>query len=131
MMILFLIFFLICSSYLMLSYSYVLNGLNRTITNTPKSIFETAIPLTTHEEMVVLYFDQKILIQNYNSYLEKEVTKYVENYEVNYYFYNTQDGGFCDVTNCQGVEIEFSASIMFNYRYQRVMDYEIEEGIKQ
>ena len=112
----------------MFTYTYQINGINRTIIATPTSIIESSIPLTTSSETPVLYYDQDSLKNNYQTYLDRELKKYTQEYEVEYYFYNTSDGGFCDVTNCQGVEIKVEAKVLFSFPYSRTMKYEIVEG---
>ena len=98
------------------------------IVNVPIHIFETAIPLATDSNEYELYFDQERVKYRYERYLEKEAKRYVDNYKVEYYFYNTKDGGYCDENNCQGVEIFFSAELMLKINYKRTMKYEIKEG---
>ena len=114
--------------FVMASYVYKINGINRTIIQTPHSILETSIPLTMQKEEVVLYYDQSKLKNNYEKYLESEITKYSDDYQVEYYFYNTNDGGFCDITNCQGVVIKVEAKVMLGITYKREMKYEIQES---
>jgi len=128
MSVLFLAVILINCVFLMYSYTYQINGINRTIVATPRAIFETAIPLNVEDEEVTLYYDQDFLKEEYESYLDRELLKYTDSYEVEYYFYNTSNGGFCDVSNCQGVEIKIEAKVMFSLTYKRTMKYEIKEG---
>ena len=120
---------LISSVFFMFSFTYTYVGLNRTITSSPKSVFENSIPLTSSELDTSLYFDEEMVKNSYSKYLEKEVTKYVKEYEVNYYFYNTENGGVCEVKKCQGVEITFSCDILYFSHYKRVIFYEIREGV--
>ena len=128
MIILILVVFLVSYSFLIFSYTYQINGLNRMIVNVPVHILETAIPLATDRKETELYFDQEMVKYEYERYLEIEAKRYVEKYEVEYYFYNTKDGGYWDVDNCQGVEICFSAELMLKINYERTMKYEIKEG---
>ena len=130
MIVLFLAVFLSVAILMLSSFSYTISGINRTILTTPYSLFEIAIPLTTQEEEIVLFYDKEKLKLEYESYLNRELTKYTKNYSVEYYFYNTSNGGACDLYNCQGVEITVNAEVMFNMHYKRVMEYEIREGRK-
>lgn len=116
-------------TFIMASYVYKINGINRSILQTPHSILETSVPLTMQKEEVTLYYDQETLKNNYEKYLDSELKKYTEDYVVSYYFYNTNDGGFCDVTNCQGVVIKVEAKVMLGITYKREMKYEITESI--
>ena len=119
---------MLSASFVIFCYAFQVTALNRLVTNIPNTLFETAIPLTTQDEKVELYFDQEMVKKQYESYLEKEAKKYCENYQVEYYFYNVSDGGYCDINNCQGVEITFSTNLMLNIHYSRTMKYEIREG---
>ena len=114
--------------FLMSSFVYKINGVNRAIIQSPLSIFETSIPLTMQSDEVTLYYDQDRLKTNYENYLDRELKKYVDNYIVEYYFYNTKDGGYCDIYNCQGVVIKVEAELMFKLTYKREMKYEITES---
>ena len=128
MIILFLALILIMTTFILFSFSYQINGINHIVTNTPHSIFEASIPLTTPEENIILYFDQETLKNEYENYLARELKKYSSNYEVSYYFFNTSDGGYCDINNCQGVEINLEVEIMLGMHYSRTMEYEITES---
>ena len=116
-------------SFVMFVFTYRISSINRIITLSQKPIIESSIPLTVQDDEIVLYFDKELLKTNIDNYLEKEAKKYVEDYHVEYYFYNTENEGVCDVNDCQGVEINFEAKIMFGINYQRVMKYEIVEGL--
>lgn len=115
---------------LMFSFSFRVNAITSSLYSNHIPLVESSIPLTMQEDEVVLYFDQEKLKENYKNFLEKEIEKYVDSYTVNYYFYNLENGGFCDVNNCQGVEIYFSAKIMLIYEYQQTLKYEIHRGDK-
>ena len=128
MKVLYLGILLVNLTFLMSSFVYKINGINRSIIQTPHAILEKSIPLTMQKEEVTLYYDQETLKNSYESYLDRELKKYTENYTVSYYFYNTQDGGFCDVTNCQGVVIKVEAKVMLGITYKREMKYEITES---
>lgn len=124
---LFAILFIICVVS-MFTFSYRINSITSSLYGIQYPLIECSIPLTIQDEEVELYFDQDKLKNSFNNYLEREVAKYVDSYDVEYYFYNVENGGYCDIKNCQGVEIYFSASIMFGYEYKRTLKYEIKEG---
>ena len=104
--------------------TYKITGLDRSIINSPKELFEVAIPLTVQDNMV-LYYDKELLKQKYQQYLDSVVYKYVSSYHVSYYFYNINDLGVCNIEDCQGVEITFKAPINSFYEYKNTMYYEI------
>ena len=117
-------------NYIVLIYTYTfkLSGINRVIITTPLSVFESSIPLIMQDEEIGLYYDQDELKKSYENYLDRELRKYTDSYEVTYYFYNTENGGYCDINNCQGVIINIEAKVMFNMTYKREMKYEITES---
>ena len=107
------------------SFTERLNGLNRSFYQTPKNIFECAIPLYNQDDEIYLSYDKEDLKRRHKEYLDATVYKYVTSYEVSYYFYNTENKGVCDLNDCQGVEIFFEAPITSFYTYKNHMFYEI------
>ena len=128
MIISFLSISLISCSFFLFTFTYTYIGVNRIITCSPRSIFESSIPLTTSNIEETIHFDKEALKKTYDNYLKREVTKYVKEYEVNYYFYNKESGGVCEVDDCLGVEISFKCNVLYFSHYERVMYYEIVEG---
>lgn len=128
MIVLYLGFILVSCVMLMFSYTYQFSGINRVLLSPPSEVFESSVPLTIQKEEIVLYYDQEKLKENYENYLIRELTKYTSKYEVEYYFYNTNDGGFCDIENCSGVEIKVEAEVMLGINLTRIMNYEIKES---
>ena len=112
----------------MFSFSYRVNALTNILYSNLSPVVESSIPLTIQDEEINLYFDQEKLKINFENFLAREVSSYVDSYKVEYYFYNVENGGYCDNKNCQGVEIYFSAKIMLIYEYKQTLNYEIKEG---
>lgn len=110
------------------SFEMKLTGLTRTILNSPKSIFETAIPLVTEDEEFDPYLLKEDVKQKYNAYLDSTVYKYVKNYDVEYYFYNIDNQGTCDIRDCKGVEISFRSNINMFYTYHYKTYFEIKRN---
>lgn len=126
---------LLCVAYIfiscviiMFSFSYRVNALTNILYSNLSPVVESSIPLTIQDEEINLYFDQAKLKINFEKFLAREVSSYVDSYKVEYYFYNVENGGYCDNKNCQGVEIYFSAKIMLIYEYKQTLNYEIKEG---
>jgi len=111
----------------MYSFAFKFDALNRTILNTPKTIFEYAVPLADVDDE--LYLDKEMVKEKYASYLDSVVYKYVDSYEVSYYFYDIETGGACDIRDCKGVEILFKAPISSFFNYKQKMYYEITKVI--
>lgn len=110
------------------SFETKLTGLTRTILNSPKSIFETAIPLVTEDDEFDPYLLKEDVKTKYNAYLDSTVYKYVKDYDVEYYFYNIDNKGACDIRDCKGVEISFSSYINMFYTYHYKTYYEIKRN---
>ena len=109
----------------MFNTSYRISGLNKTILNAPRQIFEVAVNYVNESEYVNFSYDKKKLKEEYEAYLNKIVYKYTKNYAVTYYFYNITNKQACYFVACNGVEITFNSDINLFTHYQKVMNYEI------
>ena len=107
------------------SFSYRISGLNRSLIYSPRQIFECAIPLIRADEEADPYYDKELVKSKYEEYLDSVVYRYVDTYNVDYYFYSPSTNGVCDVNDCQGVEIFFEAKVTSFYTYKSHMFYEI------
>ena len=107
--------------------NYKVNGLNKLVTALPKQIFEYSVPLA--EEEISPYFIKNKVKEKYEEYINVHVYRYAKNYEVEYYFYNINDKGVCDVKDCKGVEITFIAPVNTFYTYRYISYYEIRRMI--
>lgn len=102
---------------------YQVNGINRAIISMPISILEPCVPVDHPEEKPV--FDKEKVIEELTYYYNYMIPKYTTNYEVKYYFYNTENESFCVGEDCSAIEISVEAILMYDYHYKRVMYYEI------
>lgn len=102
--------------------SYQINGINRAVMATPISIIEKCVVLNQGEEPKINK-DQVSELLTY--YYDNALSKYTENYWVDYYFYNVNDESYCINDNCSALDITVGAYLMYNYFYKRVMFYQI------
>lgn len=123
---LFSVLFMICS-FSLYSFTYRVNGVSRVITYTPPTIFEIAVPLTSDDEEPNFYFEREALKEKHKQYLDSSLSRYVDSYEVDYYFYNPNNNGVCEIDDCKGVEITFKTQITDFYKYENTMYYEIKK----
>ena len=63
-----------------------------------------------------------------DDYYREQLSKYVDKYSVDYYFYNQSDDSICLSPYCDALEIEVNCTITMGYQYHRVMYYELVRG---
>ena len=105
--------------------TYRLNGINRTLLQTPISLFEVAIPLVQDDGEFIAYFNKTELKNNLTYYYNTNLSKYVTNYRITYYFSKTGTTSYCATSKCDAVEVRISTPIIFQTRYQKSMRFEI------
>lgn len=117
-------------TFLILSFSsyglaYQINGINRVIISTPISIFEASILHDLDVDDQDVRFSKEILKDKTRKYYGFQISKYTDDYIVDFYFYNPDNESLCVDDDCYAVEISISANLMFNYEYERTLKYEI------
>lgn len=109
--------------------SYRLQTINRIVINTPVEIFELSIPIVNIDESN-LYFDKKKLETSVLQYYQNNLSDYFKTYDVSFYYYNQSDESICVNDQCNAVEITIDGIYMFNFHYERTINYEIHKGAK-
>ena len=109
--------------------SFRLQTINRVIINTPIEIFELSIPLANIDEENV-YFDKNKLESKILSYYQNNISEYFKSYDVSFYYYNQADNSICVNDQCNAVEITVDGIYMFNFHYEKTIEYEIHKGAK-
>ena len=109
--------------------SFRLQTINRVIINTPIEIFELSIPLANIDEENV-YFDKNKLESKVLSYYQNNISEYFKSYDVSFYYYNQADNSICVSDQCNAVEITVDGIYMFNFHYEKTIEYEIHKGAK-
>ncbi|MFA7033007.1 MAG: hypothetical protein WC201_05555 [Bacilli bacterium] len=104
-----------------------LNTINRLVIATPISLFESSIPLVNQGDEIHLYFDKSLLESNLDSYYQQNISSYVHNFALSFYYYNQDDNSYCVDEYCDAVEVQFTAQVIFNFNYSRTMFYEIKD----
>lgn len=104
--------------------NYSIQGLNRAILYTPIEMMYKSVqmygdsPLFRKDD-----FEDLIL-----SYYSKILPRYVDSYNVDFYYYNSIDQSMCLNDNCDGVEITVTCKLNITYDYHRTMFYELIEA---
>ena len=113
----------LCFSFFMVSYQ--INGINRLVTSTPLSLFETAIVLYNIDEETGPFFDKEILEDNLTSFFEYHLPRYTNQYDVSFYYYNLIDHSLNMSDEPRAVEVTVEAELVLSKHYQKTMFYEI------
>lgn len=82
------------------------------------------ITVGSNGEPVVPYYDKNILKEYVNDYLDKNISKYTNNYEITYTFFNKGNDLLC-FSNCQKVGITLKAQINYFYNYEKTQCFSI------
>lgn len=113
----------LCFSFFMVSYQ--INGVNRLVTSTPLSLFETAMVLFDIDEEEGPYFDKEILEDNLTSFFDYHLPRYTDHYDVSFYYYNLNDHSLNMSNEPRAVEVIVQAELILSKHYQKTMFYEI------
>ena len=62
------------------------------------------------------------------TYYSHVLPRYTKQYEVDFYYYNSEDESMCLIDTCDGVEITIDCKLNVTYNYHRVMYYEMKES---
>lgn len=108
--------------------TYQLSGINKTLINMPKSIIENSIPLEDEENNFIPTIDKALLQENANEYFEKNLSRYTNEYKLQYLFYDKDTNRPCIIKNCSGVRITLTCKILQIFNYSQTMYYEIIKG---
>lgn len=118
-------FFAVFISFNFFMISYEINGVNRIVVSAPLSLYETAINLFDIDEEKGPYFDKEILEDNIISYFDYHLPRYVDHYDLDFYYYNPSNHSLDMDDECQAVEVTVSMELVLATHYQKTMFYEI------
>ena len=89
------------------------------------SLYETAINMFDINEETGPCFDKQTLESNLTSFFNFHMRRYVENYDINFYYYNIADHSLDLDDECQAVEVTIETTLIMFKHYQKTMFYEI------
>ena len=121
MILLFLSAILVVFCGILFSLSFSIQGLNRAIINTPIELMYRTVTYLEND----IIFNPSAFESDMISYYDKALARYVENYDIDFYYYNIEDGSMCLTSPCKAVEITIECKLMMEYDYKRVMYYEL------
>lgn len=105
--------------------SYQINGINRLVLNTPLSLFETAINFYEINKDVGPYFIKEELEDNITYYFDFHMPKYVEEYDLHFYYYHIEDHSIDMSDQPRAVDVTISTTVTMYTHYEKTMFYEI------
>lgn len=105
--------------------TYRINGINRTLLETPISLFETSIPVIQDEGEFKAYFDKSELKKQLTYYYDISLTKYVTDYQISYLYSKAGTHIYCLASKCDAIEIKIKAKIIYFTNYTKSMRFEI------
>ena len=104
--------------------NYSIQGLNRAIVFTPIEMMYKSVSAYSETPD----FNRKDFEYIIMRYYDHIIPRYSKDYEVEFYYYNLQDGSMCLTDTCKGVEITVNCKLNVTYQYHRVMYYELKEA---
>lgn len=125
MIAMFISFFVAFLSFNFFMISYQINGINRLVMSAPLSLFETALVLIDIDENNGPYFDKVILEDNLTSYFDFHIPRYTSDYDVSFYYYNSEDHSLDMDDEARAVEVTINANLVLSKHYEKTMFYEI------
>ncbi len=101
--------------------NYSFQGLNRAIIATPIELMFNTVKYEGDD----VRFNKSAFEEMILNYYENTLTRYAKTYEVDFYYYDSNDYSMCISDSCSSVEITIDCKLMQSYDYHRVMYYEL------
>ena len=106
------------------SLNYSIQGLNRAIVFTPIELMYKSVTMTNNSPQFNKE-DFEAIVLSYYSHI---IPRYTNEYDVDFYYYNSVDESMCLIDTCDAVEITIDCKLNITYTYHRVMYYEMSEA---
>ncbi len=103
------------------SLSFSIQGLKRSIINTPIELMYRSVELVDGE----IKFEKNKLNQILLTYYNGILPRYSKEHNIELYYYNIDDESFCIEDYCSAIEITVNCKLIFDYDFTRTMYYEI------
>lgn len=116
------------SSFVVFTCAMHIHSIDRIVLSTPKSIFESSVPLVSDEENFVPYFNKTMLEEKLTSYYESNIHEFIKTLAIEFYYFNPLDESICVEENCQGVKVTVTIDFPFNLNYEKTLSYQIQGG---
>lgn len=108
--------------------SYRLTGINRVMMNIPISIFESSIPLVQDRDEPIMYFNKTTLNKELTSYFDKSLKKYVDDYTVVYFYYNSDTNHSCLTSYCDAIAVQVQTKVTPLMKYRKTVKFYIQKN---
>ena len=112
-----------CFNFFMISYQ--MNGINRLFCSVPIALIESSVNKLDLSEDNVPYFDKETLENKLTSYFANSMKNYVDDFALDFYYYNPSDHSFCTSDICHAFEATLKTDLILNYHYEKTLYYEI------
>lgn len=116
------------SSFVVFTCAMHIHSIDRIVLSTPKSIFESSVPLVSDDEDYIPYFNKITLEDKLTSYYQNNIHDFIKSLDINFYYFNPLDDSICVDENCQGVKVTVKIDFPFNLDYEKTLSYEIQGG---
>ncbi len=125
MVVIFIALFIIVCSFNFFMMAYQMNGINRLFYSVPIALIESSIDQYDLSLENAPHFIKETLENKLTSYFEFSLKNYVDNFTLNFYYYNPSDYSFCTSDNCSAFEATLKTDLILNYHYEKTLFYEI------
>jgi len=125
MVTIFIALFIIVCCFNLFMFSYQANGINRLVYGIPISLIETAVDIYDIDASSGVYFSRDVLEEKLTSYFDYSIKHYVNDYQLDFYYYNPLNHSYCLRDRCSAFEMTISTTLMMNYHYEKTLYYEI------
>ena len=125
MVIIFIVLFVIVCCFNFFMMSYQMNGINRLFFSVPIALIESSINKYGMSLDETPYFVKETLEAKLTSYFAKSMSNYVDNFTLDFYYYNPSDHSYCTSDICSAFEATLRTDLILNYHYEKTLFYEI------
>ena len=125
MVVIFIALFIIVCCFNFFMISYQMNGINRLFFSVPIALIESSINQYDIDENSGPYFVKETLEKKLTSYFTNSLKNYVDDFTLDFYYYNPSDHSLDVEANAQAVEVTISSNLILSKHYERTMFYEI------
>lgn len=125
MVVIFLALFIIVCCFNFFMMSYQMNGINRLFFSVPIALIESSINQYDIDDNIGPYFVKETLENKLTSYFAKSLKNYVDDFTLDFYYYNPSDHSFCTSDTCNAFEATLKTDLILSYHYEKTLFYEI------
>lgn len=103
-------------------------GVNRTFMLMYKGVIESSLRTVDKNGLPVApYFDRNALKENVEIYLSNNLPKYVDEYTVNYYYFDPIDKSYTTDEYARAVKISLKCYINSLYQYEKAREFYVND----